>query len=113
MQDRDAAEQLYRNSRREAIIVGVVWFLATAWTVGYCYLHGYQHDEGSWVVQQGWAAARDSENFRQFFGVPDWVAIGIVLPWLLCTTVTVAFCALVMKDDDLGVEGDEEAGHGH
>jgi hypothetical protein len=43
-QDRRAGfVRLFRNARREAVIVAAVWFLALAWTVGYCTLRGYRH----------------------------------------------------------------------
>jgi len=113
MQDRQAAERLFRHSKCEAIIVAVVWFLAMSWTVSYCYLHGYQHDEASWVVQHGWATPRDADNLHSIFGLPDWVAVGIVCPWFLSTAFTVFFCLVIMKDDDLGTEAGEEGAHGH
>lgn len=111
-QDIKAAEHLYRNSRREMAVVFVVTFLALAWTVGYCWLHGYRHDPESWVVRQGIATARTAEDFHQIGGLPDWVFVGILLPWLLCSAFTVGFC-LGMKDDDLGREAEGGAAHGH
>src|SRR5262245_57082442 len=113
MQDHEAAERLFRHSRREAVIVAVVWFLAMCWCIGYCYLHGYQHDETSWVVRQGWATPRHAGNFQQILGMPDWVAVGIVYPWFLALAFTVFFCLVIMKDDDLGTEAGEEDAHGH
>jgi hypothetical protein len=118
MNDRDAASRLFRNARREAVTAVVVWVLALTWTVGYCYLFGYQHDPQSWLVQQGWVTPRTKENLQHFGGIPDWVFIGILVPWLLCSAFTIGFC-LGMKDDDLGqeaadpMERHEGAGHGH
>jgi hypothetical protein len=115
MHDPDDGTRLFRNARREAILVLIVWALALTWTVGYCYLHGYQHDPESWVVRNGWATLRTKDNFQHFWGLPDWVFIGILLPWLICSAFTVGFC-LGMKDDDLGLEaeeGDEGTEHGH
>lgn len=107
------AGRLYRNAKREALIVAVVWFVATAWTVSYCYLNGYQHDAESWVVRQGWAVPRDPGNFRMIAGVPDWVAIGILLPWVLCSSFTIFFSLVIMQDDELGSEAGEGEAHGH
>jgi hypothetical protein len=112
MSDPKAARQLFRNARREALLVLVIWTLALLWTVGYCYLYGYQHDSESWVVQSGLVEPRTAENFQHFGGIPDWVVIGILLPWLICSAFTAGFC-LGMKDDDLGAEAEEETNRGH
>lgn len=111
MQDPQAANRLFRNARREMILVLAVTVLALLWTVGYCFLFGYQHDETSWLVERGWASPRSAENFQQISGLPDWVFVGILLPWLLCTVFTIGVC-LGLKDDDLGTEA-EEGTHGH
>src|SRR5438034_480594 len=58
MPNRQAAESLERNARREARTVLIVWALALLWSVGYCYLHGYQHAPDAWVVQIGLATPR-------------------------------------------------------
>src|SRR5262245_1120813 len=113
MSDRESAARLYRHAWREAVVVFVVWGLALAWTVGYCYLRGYQHDEQSWVVRTGLAQPAAPGDFRQVAGLREWVFYGILLPWLACTAFTVAFCLFVMKDDELGHEAEEGGGHGH
>jgi hypothetical protein len=112
MQDPQAAQRLYRNARREMFVILVVTALALVWTVGYCYLFGYQHDEQSWVVRTGLATPRAADNFQQIAGLPDWVLFGIVIPWLVCTVFTIGFC-FYMKDDDLGTEAEEGQTHGH
>lgn len=103
--------RLYRNARREAVLIGAIWLLALTWTVGYCWLRGYQHEPDSWALQEGLAVQRTPANFQHFFGIPDWVFIGILVPWLLCSAFTVGFC-LGMRDDDLGAEADEPAAEG-
>jgi hypothetical protein len=113
MPDRQSAARLFRHARREAVIVLVVWALALAWTVSYCYLRGYQHEEDSWVVRAGLAQPRTADNFHQVAGLPDWVVFGILLPWLGCVAFTVFFCQFLMTDDELGAEADEGGGHGH
>lgn len=90
-----------------------VFALTLVWTVGYCYLRGYQHAPDSWVVQAGLAVARTDDNFHQIWGLPDWVLFGILVPWLLSTAFTIGFALVGMKDDDLGAEAEEGAGHGH
>jgi len=109
-----AAVNLLRHARREAVVVGIVWFLALVWTVGYCYLFGYQHPDDATVTQAGIAQARTSDNLRLILGFPDWVIIGIIAPWLACTAITILFCLFIMADDDLGTEADEGGRvHGH
>ena len=113
MTDRNAAARLFRHARREALFVLTVWVLALVWAVGYCYLRGYQHAPDSWVVRAGLAKVRTPDDLRLYAGLPDWVLVGIVLPWLACTAITIGFCLFVMQDDDLGAEADEGAGHEH
>ncbi len=113
MSDRDAAARLFRHARREALVVLAVWALALAWTVGYCYLRGYEHPPDGWAVRQGLAVPRTAENFAHYGGIPDWVIFGIVVPWVACSLFTLAFCRFGMADDDLGAEADEGASHGH
>lgn len=104
--------RLLENARREAILVLVTTAVALVWTVGYCYLRGYEHPPDSWLVQAGLATPRTPDNFQHLWGLPDWILIGILLPWLLCSAFTIGFC-LGMKDDDLGAEAEEGAGHGN
>ena len=112
MQDRESAARTLRHSRREALFVALLWLAAITWTVGYCYLRGYRHAPDSWAVQQGLAEPRNAANFRTVAGLPDWVAYGVIAPWLVCSAATVLFGLYGMRDDDLGTERDEGAGHG-
>jgi hypothetical protein len=113
MPDRESDARLYRHARREAVIVIVVWALALVWSVGYCYLRGYEHAPDSWVIQTGLARQPAAGAHRQIAGLPEWVFHGIVVPWLACTAFTIVFALFGMKDDELGVEAEEGAGHGH
>lgn len=112
MADHQAAHRLFLNSRREAVLVLIVNAVALVWTVGYCFLKGYQHAPDSWVVQWGWATPRSAADFHHLGGLPDWVMFGIFLPWLVCALLTILAC-LVMRDDELGQDVEEGAGHGH
>lgn len=101
MSDPADHQRLFKNARREMVLVLFVTGLALLWTVGYCYLNGYQHAEDSWVVQAGLAASRTPEDFQQIAGLPDWVLVGIILPWMVCTALGIGL-GLGLKDDDLG-----------
>jgi hypothetical protein len=103
----DSAAETYRNARREARFVIVLWFLALVWTVGYCYLRGYHHAPDSWVVQAGLAEAGLPEKVHFVFGLPSWITYGILAPWLICSIITVWFGLYYMRDDDLGVDREE------
>ena len=105
--DDDASTRLFRHARQEALITLFVWVLALIWTVGYCYLHGYQHTEDSWVVQKGWAVVHDPAQLEMTFGIPNWAFYGFVLPWLACTLFTMIYCGWFMHDDDLGAEQED------
>jgi hypothetical protein len=106
MNEREAEAILLRHSRREAAVVIVVWVLALLWVVGYCYLYGYAHDAQSWPVRWGLTQPRDADDLKMIAGFPDWVFVGIMVPWLICTVFTIIFC-FFMTDDDLGPTGED------
>lgn len=83
---------LLANSRREAIIVLVVWAAALVWTLAASYLLGPR---------------TPGEPIRAFLGIPLWVWVGILLPWAISTLVTIWFCLFGIADDDLGPERKE------
>ena len=113
MPEREAANRLFRHARREAIVIVVAWFLTILWTLGYCYLRGYDHAPDSWLVRWGLATPRAAEEMQQWAGFPDWVLNGVVLPWAGCTLFTLAFAAFGMADDDLGTETEQGGPRGH
>lgn len=87
--DQPRYSEIFRHSRREAIIIFGVWIVALLWAVPYCYLNGYPKNF-------------DPETFRTIFGVPSWLFWGIAVPWLVADVFTTWFCFFYMKDDDLG-----------
>ena len=92
---RPAEDPVLTSARREALVALAVWAAATAWSVGYCALNGYDR-------------AAESLSFVLWF--PDWVFWGIVAPWLVCIAVSIWYAFALMRDEDLGSneEGDEE-----
>ena len=82
------------NSRREAIVIFGSWVVALIWAVPYCYLNGYN--------------VADPENIKTVLGMPAWLFWGIAAPWIVANLFTTWFCFAYMKDDDLGVNPDEE-----
>lgn len=114
MTSREDAAHLFRHARREAVLVLVIWFGALVWSVGYSYLRGYQgHDPDGWLVTSGLAVVPDPAHPAMLLGIPRWIVIGILTPWVLCSLFTVWFGLRGMKDGDLGVEAEEGHGHGH
>ena len=82
------------NSRREAIVIFCTWFVALIWAVTYCKINGYDIE--------------DPANIPTTLGMPSWVVWGIAAPWLAADLFTTWFCFCFMKDDELGIAGDEE-----
>jgi hypothetical protein len=89
-------DPVLRSSRREALLVFLVWALALTYTVTYCYRNGYD---------------RDPATLCYIWGFPDWVFWGILAPWFGCLLFSYLFGYFIMKDADLGTEclDDEEA----
>ena len=82
-------DPLLKSARREALISIGTWFVATVYSVGYCWLYGYN---------------RPIESLTYVLGFPDWIFWGVVLPWGACTVFSAWFCMFYMTDEDLGEE---------
>ena len=78
-------DPVYTNSRREAVIVLIVWVLSLIWTVGYCGLAGYG----------------DPEQVKITLGLPAWILYGVAAPWMVATLFTIVFAFRFIADDDL------------
>lgn len=88
-------DPVYVSSRREAILVFVIFAIACTHTVVYTTTFGYN---------------RPIDSLRFVFGFPDWVFYGIVVPWGLCVLISWGFGALFVRDEDLGEdEGDSRS----
>jgi hypothetical protein len=81
-----------KNSRREAIIIGLAWFIAMAYCCTYCYLFGY--------IREG--RPLGPQDVSPILGMPSWVFWGIMVPWAISALFTLWFAGFVMTDDDLG-----------
>ena len=87
--------RVFLNSRREAIVIFGAWFVALCWSVPYCYINGY----GQQV---------DPETLNTIMGIPSWLFGGILMPWIIADLFTTWVCFFYMKDDELGLAGDED-----
>lgn len=79
------------SARREALIVLAIWLAAMTYTVGYCYLYGYD---------------RKIEDLRFVWGFPDWIFYGLILPWMVCLVISWVFAYVFMTDESLGPDTD-------
>jgi hypothetical protein len=91
-------DPVLRSSFREMLVVVAIWVVAAIWSIGYSYLYGY-------VGGPGQPATR---NIQFIFGFPDWVFWAVIVPWLLCSFISLLVSLFVMRDEDLGVDPDEE-----
>jgi len=85
--NRPAADPVFTSARREALVALCIWVAATAWSVGYCAMHGY---------------GRTAESLTFVLWFPDWIFWGIVAPWLVCVAVSIWYAFVLMRDEDLG-----------
>ena len=89
--DGSKPDPVFLHSLREAWIVLAVWVICLVWTVGYCWFVGYG----------------DPEEVTLLLGMPDWIVIGVGLPWGMSTAFTLVFSIWFIADDEL-----EESGSG-
>jgi hypothetical protein len=85
------------SSFREMLVVLAVWIAAGVWSIGYCYTRGYISSDGTL-----------GRPIKFIYGFPDWVFWGIVVPWVLCALASLFVSLFVMRDEDLGVDPEEE-----
>ena len=72
--------------RREARFVAVLIVAMFCWIV-------------TVVVREGYLADQTIPP-KLFFGIPAWVVLGLILPWLFSIGATWFFAIFVLKDDD-------------
>lgn len=89
-------DPLFIHARREAVFIFLLWLACLAWCVPYCYINGYVPVD---------------QEVELLWGLPKWIVLGILGPWLIADVVTILFCIFIFREDDLGEAGDEEMGH--
>lgn len=92
--ERAEFDPVYLHARREAWVIFLVWLAALLWCVPYCYVYGYSE-------------LPDPAQLSTVWGIPSWLFWGIVAPWLVADLLTVVICFAWMRDESLGVAGDE------
>ena len=81
------------HSRREALVILVMFGVCLVWSVTLCYVKGYRQPASGQIVT--------------ILGMPSWVFWGVLFPWLIADLFTFWFCFHFMKDDPLGEAKDE------
>jgi hypothetical protein len=87
-------DPVVRNSRREAIIIGVVWLAATLYCCVYSWVSGYRSPEHPLT----------KNDVHPILGIPSWAFWGYLVPWGVCALFTIWFAGFSMTDDDLGLD---------
>jgi hypothetical protein len=89
------------SSRREALMATSLWVVAGVYSVTYCYMHGYNRTLDPKL-----------SDMKFYFGWPDWVFWGVVVPWLVCVVLSTIFAFFIMSDgklaDDLEIDAAED-----
>ena len=85
-------DPLFIHSRREAIFIFLLWLSCLLWCVPYCYMNGY--------VPAG-------EEVEILWGLPRWIVMGVLGPWMVANVITFLFCAYIFREDELGESPDE------
>jgi len=91
-------DPVLKNSRREAIIITIVWVAATSYCCAYSYWFGYNRPGRPLGIK----------DLDPVWGIPSWVFWGILAPWLVCSLFTFWFAGFYMVDDDLGTDRSAE-----
>jgi hypothetical protein len=86
-------DPVVKAARREACLALGMWIVAMAYTLSYCYTHGY---------------GRSVESLTFVLWFPDWVFWGIVVPWGICILLSTVFAFRIMGDESLGEEIDAD-----
>ena len=76
----------FRQSRKEFYFMVASWCVFAVWTISYVGLKGGQ---------------KEGEPLQLMWGMPEWVVLGILLPWVFGLGLTVWFALRFMKDTDL------------
>lgn len=87
-------DPVYISSRREAIVAFVAWFVLGVVTVTISVSLGYDIDPAT---------------MSTFLGIPTWIVLGVIVPWICAIVFAVWFSLFFVKDEDLGSEPEEGA----
>lgn len=83
-------DSVFLHSRRETIVLLLVFFVFLVWCIGVSWSMGYD--------------MQPEEAARTVAGIPRWVFWGVCLPWISATLFTIWFATYYIADDPLGEE---------
>ncbi len=78
----ETGDAAFRRARREAAIILVAWGVCLAWTIGYSHFFGY-----------------DRSHLQLLWGMPSWVVVGVLFPWVAATAFSVWFSLRCIRDE--------------
>ncbi|MDB4756750.1 MAG: DUF997 family protein [Pirellulaceae bacterium] len=85
-------DPVFVNSRRETVVICILFILFMGWSVGVSYFLG---------EQSRYFKPEDPANIDLVWGMPSWVCYGVMFPWIAVNAIAIWFCFFFMKDDDL------------
>ena len=80
-----ADDPVYRNSLREALVALGAWVVCACYTLTYC----------------SFAYNIKAAEAKVVWGVPRWILLGVLLPWMIANLFAWWYCFYCVRDDDL------------
>jgi len=81
-----ADDPVYRNALRESLVALGAWAVCACYTLTYCSFEAY---------------GVEGELVKVIWGIPEWILVGILLPWALAIGFAWWYCFRCIQDDDL------------
>ena len=81
---RSDPDPVWLNTRREAWWIFALWAICLTWTIGACHFLAYRPGVPSVAL-----------------GMPAWVVVGVLVPWVLAGAASLIFSLRFIKDDEL------------
>ena len=75
----------FLQARRELFVILAGFTIFLTWVLLTCWILGYEAED---------------EELDTIFGLPNWVALGVALPWLGASVFTFWFCLRRLRGDD-------------
>ncbi len=85
-------DPVYVHARREALVVFLAWLVAGIVTISVSVWLGYDVDP---------------EEVTLILGIPSWVVLGVIVPWMLAVAFGAWFSLRYIVEDDLGSDPEE------
>ena len=83
--DEPADDPVYLNCRREALVALGAWAVCACSSLTYC----------------SFAYDLEPQQMEILWGVPRWILLGILLPWMVANGFAWWYCFHLVRDDDL------------